>query len=300
MNKQAALPVTRAIDHLVMPVAGLAAARARLTKLGFTVAPDARHPFGTANACVYLGDGTYLEPLAVAHRETAEKAALAGNAFVARDAAFRFRRGPNGFSAIAFASADAAADHRHFVKAGISGGKVLRFARTFDDGKGNVSKAEFETALAADLRAPDAFFLATRRVLAPKVDRSALQRHANGATGLREVFGYEANPTDFQYLIQELTGNRDVNAHSFGMEIRATNANVAVYDAAGLKAWFGAKTGHAGRGLRLCGAVIAVASLREAKKLLRKNRVEFAEIAGRIVVSPAEGQGAILAFEEAK
>ena len=43
----------------------------RLTALGFTVAPDGLHPFGTSNCCVYLADGTYLEPLAVNDREKA-------------------------------------------------------------------------------------------------------------------------------------------------------------------------------------------------------------------------------------
>jgi hypothetical protein len=290
----------RAVDHLVMPVASLSAARSRFERLGFTLAPDARHPFGTANACVYFRDGTYLEPLAVAHRETAEKAALAGNAFVARDAAWRFRRGPEGFSAIAFASNDAAADHRRFVRAGISGGRMLRFSRPFDAGRGRGGEAKFAVAFAADLRAPDVFFLATQRIAMPKTDRSALQRHLNGAQGLREVFGVEANPTDFQYLIQELTGNRDVNAHSFGMEIAAANANVAVYGATGIAAWYGGRPGHAGRGLRLAGASFAVADLAATERLLKRNRVEYRRIAQRIVVPPAPGQGAILAFEAAK
>jgi hypothetical protein len=64
----------RALDHLVLPVHALDEARARLTRLGFTVAPDARHPFGTENACVFFADNTYLEPLGVASREECEAA----------------------------------------------------------------------------------------------------------------------------------------------------------------------------------------------------------------------------------
>ncbi|WP_234851909.1 VOC family protein, partial [Sinorhizobium meliloti] len=82
----------RPLDHLVLPVADLARTRQRLAALGFTVADEARHPFGTANACVFFSDDTYLEPLAVASREECEAAALEGNAFVARDQAFRFRQ----------------------------------------------------------------------------------------------------------------------------------------------------------------------------------------------------------------
>ena len=41
---------TRPLDHLVLPVDTLTQARRRLSNLGFTVADDARHPFGTENA----------------------------------------------------------------------------------------------------------------------------------------------------------------------------------------------------------------------------------------------------------
>ena len=55
----------RALDHLVLPVPSLELARAHLDALGFTIAPQGTHPFGTINACVFFADGTFLEPLAV-------------------------------------------------------------------------------------------------------------------------------------------------------------------------------------------------------------------------------------------
>ena len=48
----------RSLDHLVLPVVDIRTARKRLTELGFTVAADARHPFGTENACVFFQDET--------------------------------------------------------------------------------------------------------------------------------------------------------------------------------------------------------------------------------------------------
>jgi hypothetical protein len=119
----------RPIDHLVLPVSELGVARERLTQLGFTVAKDARHPFGTENCCVFLSDGSYLEPLGIANREECEEAARKGNVFVARDQAYRFRRGLEGFSGIAMASGDAWDDDQRYTNAGISGGEVLEFSR---------------------------------------------------------------------------------------------------------------------------------------------------------------------------
>ena len=289
----------RRIDHCVLPVPDLDTARMRLASLGFTVAPDGLHPFGTENACVYFADDTFLEPLAIAQRETAEAAALKGNVFVARDAAYRFRRGENGFSALVMATDDAAADDRQFRENGMSAGRMLRFSRKAADASGKSGTASFKLAFAADLRAPDAFFFTCERVAAPAIDRSALQRHDNGVTGIAAIVMSESNPSDFQYFLQEVLNQRDVNAHSFGIELVAANGNVAAYTARGLKAWYGIESGCHGRGLRFRAFSVAVKNLDKTEKLLKKNKVACRRIAQRVVVDHAAGQGCVIAFEEA-
>ena len=54
----------RGIDHLVVAVPDLEAARASYEGLGFTVIPGGRHPIGTHNALVAFRDGAYLELIA--------------------------------------------------------------------------------------------------------------------------------------------------------------------------------------------------------------------------------------------
>jgi hypothetical protein len=49
----------------------------------------------------------------------------------------------------------------------------------------------------------------------------------------------EPNPTDFQYFIQELCDNREVDANSFGMTIELDGATVTVLNPAGLEAFLG-------------------------------------------------------------
>lgn len=290
----------RPVDHLVLPVTSLEIARERLSALGFTVAPDARHPFGTENACVYFKDDTYLEPLAIAHRETCEAAALKGNEFVERDQAFRFRKGQEGFSALVLGTPDADADHRQFRKHGISGGKQLKFSREFDDGKGNTSTAGFKLSFAADLRSPDSFFFTCERVNPPKVDRSKLQKHKNGAIGIREVVLSEPNPTDFQYIIQEVLNQRNVNSHSFGMELQSANANIAVYDKNGLREWFGINRNCHSRGLRFRAFVVGVKNLVKTAEVLKAGKIKPKKITNRLVVDHAPGQGCVIAFEEVR
>ncbi|WP_412048838.1 VOC family protein [Hoeflea sp. Naph1] len=288
----------RPLDHLVLPVEDLESARARHSALGFTVAAEARHPFGTENACVFFDDGTYLEPLAIASREECEAAARKGNVFVARDQAYRFRNGDNGFSAFVVGSSDAEADHARFVELGMSGGDMLGFSRAMRMPDGTKHEASFKLAFAADLRAPDMFGFAVERINVPTAGHSALSTHANGVIGISEVVLSEPNPTDFQYFIQELCDNREVDANSFGMTIELQQASVTVLNNAGLEAYLGLTDPSGARGLRTRAVVYRVTSLVTITELLHENDVTVRQVGARLMVDPAPGQGAIYCFEE--
>jgi hypothetical protein len=289
----------RRLDHLVLPVPDLAVARTRLTQLGFTIAPEARHPFGTENARVFFSDGAYLEPLAVAVREDCEAAAIAGNVFVARDQAYRFRRGDNGFSAFVVSSPNAAADHARFVRLGMSAGDILTFSPPPGATGGVGGGAAAHLAFAADLRSPDFFAFSIERAAA-EPGSPALRTHANGATGIAEVVLSDPNPTDFQYYLQEVADTRETEAHSFGVAIALEGATVTVLNADGMEAWFGRRTSTHARGLRGRAIVFRVADLAATARLLAANGVATREIAGRLIVDEAPGQGAICAFEDTK
>lgn len=288
----------RPLDHVVLPVEDLEITRARHEALGFTVAADALHPFGTENACVFFTDGTYLEPLAVASREDCEAAALKGNVFVARDQAYRFRAGDNGFSAVVVSSQDAAADHNRFRRLGMSAGDMLEFSRPMQMPDGSAQTASFKLAFASDLRAPDLFAFAVERINVPAADRSALTAHSNGVTGISELYLSEPNPTDFQYFIQELCDNREVDANSFGMTIELDGSAVTVLNRAGLQAFLGVLDERRERGLIGRALAFKVKDLVRMTELLNANGVMAREVGSRVLVDPAPGQGAIYCFEE--
>ncbi len=290
----------RPLDHLVLPTANLETARSRLESLGFIVAPVGIHPFGTENACVYFADGTFLEPLAIGQRETAEAATLDGNQFTARDAAYRFRRGHEGLSAIVMGSTDAKADHQQFAKAGILAGQILDFGREFETPDRAKARMDFRLTFAADLRSPDFFGFTCERINVPKADRSKLVAHDNGVKSIRSVILTETNPTDFQYLFQELVNEREVEAHSFGMDIKASNATISVLTPDGFEALYGGHAGRHARGLIARCIVFVCSDLAALSKLLKKQDIEYAEHLGRVLVKPAPGQGAMFAFEAAQ
>ena len=290
----------RPLDHLVLPTADLGVARTRLEALGFIVAPRGVHPFGTINECVYFADGTFLEPLAIGHRETAEEASLKGNMFTGRDAAYRFRRGQEGFSAIVMGSDDAKADLARFKQAGLSGGDLLDFGRDFVTPGGEAEQMNFRLAFAADLRSPDFFGFTCQRINVPKTDRSTLTAHDNSVKSIRSVILTEPNPTDFQYLFQELLNEREVDAHSFGMDISAANSKISVLTHDGYEMMFGVRLHGKERGLRARAIVFGVGDLALVNAKLQRAGISRRDILGRILVVPAPGQGALFAFEEIK
>jgi len=287
----------RPLDHLVLPTADLGIARAKLTALGFTVAPVGIHPFGTENACVYLADGTFLEPLAIGDAVRVDAAAAERNVFVTRDRQFRGRNGAEGFSALVFGTSDADADHAAFVDAGVSAGPRLDFSRPFVDGSGKTDTASFRLAFAADDREPDAFFFTCERVNAPKVDRSALEAHANGARRIVGIVAVSADPAADAGSLGAIAGVDGVAAAGNGIEFELPNAAFALTDPAGLKTDFGVDLPFA-PGLRLSAIVFGVKDLARTESLFIANAMDYHRRGSRLIVSPAAGQGAIFAFEE--
>lgn len=285
----------RPIDHAVLPTADLETARARLTALGFTVAPDGRHPFGTANACVYLADGTFIEPLAVLDRDAAHDAAQAGNAFVGHDRVYRTRIGEEGFSALVFGTDDATADHARFTKLGISAGAPLEFSRPFTGKDGSSDIASFHLAFAGDLRSTDALFFTCQRVNQPAVDRGALQTHQNGVLGISRIVLSAPEPEHFQMLLEYIAGGKGA-MHEHGFDLVAGDTTLSVLADTGMADWLGVETPRSDRSLHLAGIEFRVGDLDAAASALAASSVAFTKAGGRLVVHPAPGQGATFEF----
>jgi Glyoxalase-like domain len=296
MNSNPSRAGARPLDHLVLPAASLAVARARLTALGFTVAPDGRHPFGTANCCVYLSDGTFLEPLAVDDAAEASASARAGNVFTARDAAYRHNVGDDGFSALVLASGDAGADHAAFVEAGLSAGSILEFSRPLLDAAGTSDTASFRLAFAADPHAADIFLFTCQRRNTPKVDRSALKNHANGAARIARITIAANRPSDVAGLLTTGAGAAKTIAGESRVEIDLPNAAIVAMTPAAVEAELGVAAG-AVSSPRLVAIQFGVADLSAAETCFKSAGISYVRRDGRLVVPPAAGQGAAFAFE---
>jgi hypothetical protein len=281
------------LDHLVLPTRSLDVARSRLISLGFVVAPVGIHPFGTENACVFFADGTYLEPLAVSSREVAERAIGEGNVFVARDHLYRQRLGDEGLSAIVLGTGNAEADHARYLEAGLSAGNMLTFSRAFTDQAGRSETASFKLAFFAGKGTDDAFLFACERINAPKIDRSALQAHANGVTGIAEIVAVSNEPATQTGLIATAAG-----AEAGGDEaIQLPNAALTILTPGAYAACFAVPTTAPSK-LRFAAVVFSIRDKALAMRMLAAGAVEHNMSGDDIVVPPAPGQGAAFIFRE--
>ena len=280
----------RSLDHLVMPTADLAVARERLTALGFTVAPDGIHPFGTANCCVYVPGGTFLEPLAVRDASAVAIAAEGGNVFVARDRLFRAAQGEEGLSALVLATGDADADHERLVAQGLSAGENLTFSRPFTDASGKSAIATFRLAFGAARGVNDGFFFTCERVGVPAVDRAALERHENGVVAIDEIALAGSSGAALLQAVSQFAGSGDPHAVTLG------DCVVRTCEASDFVAAFGEAL--AADAPPFAAITFRTSDLRRLSDLLSSNDIRSTRIGPRLVVPAAAGQGVIFAFEE--
>jgi catechol 2,3-dioxygenase-like lactoylglutathione lyase family enzyme len=287
----------RPLDHLVMPVTDIATARARLTALGFTVAADARHPFGTENACVFFSDGAYLEPLGIASEPECRQTAAAGNQFTARNNAFRLRNGPEGLSAIVLGSTDAVADDAAFRAKGISGGDILEFSRVMKLPDGTEITPTFRLAFAADPASPDFHGITCQRINVPAVDRSALERHPNSVTGIRTVILAAPDPAGSEAFLSALVGGQASVAEGRGLTLATANSQIDVVDAEGTRDFplleFDDAPGLRGRMI-----LFSVVDLTVTETHLAAHGIAFSKHNQTLFVPHQQGQGVPFAFSE--
>lgn len=277
--------MARKIDHYVLPVRTLAESRARYEALGFTVNKDGIHPFGTANACVFLADGTYLEPLAV-HDPIEVTNQMTKNSFVMMDQRFRAECGSEGLSAIALATDDIETDERAFHAAGYDAPSRLAFSRRAISDTGETFTLSVDGAFCLNAEHP-AFGMFTCQWLGEKKIIEKIRQapaHENTVTGIESVsLTAEHLERAKRYLTVGLDGCfKLVDDHSEVLTL--DNGDVFL------------KSGNG----PLCATSMTFIALdlSSVRSCFDKNDVIFKEQCGQLHVPPSAGQGITMVFKQ--
>ncbi|MBP0614389.1 VOC family protein [Jiella mangrovi] len=275
----------RSIDHLVMPFDALGAARQWFLGLGFVVAPEAAHPFGTGNACVFLADGRYIEPLSIVDPAAYDAAKDEGHLFIERDAALRNLPDRPAISGIAFRSDDALADREQLLdeEAGEEG--LVEFGRTMRLPDGGSAELSFRLAFAAihAADAPSFFYCEARQTAKP--DRSSLTTHPNGATGMAGVTIKVEDPEMFRDYLASVADSR--------VQENGDDDWTIPLDGGRLDVVAGGSTP-----LAIASLTVTVADLAFAKKFWEGQGVAYSESADGVAIACPNGLGAIRFIEE--
>lgn len=285
----------RTIDHLVLPVAGLDISRSRLRALGFNVAANGIHPFGTANCCVFFQNGPYLEPLAIIDPVVAQQSVEGGNTFVIRDRMFRKSAGDEGLSAIVMQTEDAEADNERFQQDGIAAGSMLEFRRLAEDSQGHVVEAGFRLAF-ADLQS-DSLFAFTCQRIAKLVTDAALQTHKNTAQGVSEIWLSSTTPELSAARLSTLLQCQPVVENErfiFGL----SGVHLMICDHEEARSQFGVALPH-GEMLSAAAIVFEVADLAALARHLKEHYIHVNSLEGGYLVENGPGQGVAFLFKQA-
>jgi hypothetical protein len=276
----------------VLPVTTLMLARSRLTNLGFTVAADAVHPFGTGNCCVFLKDRTCLEPITILDRNRADMAAAEGFAFVRRLKRFTERQG-EGFAMVALKSEDAEADRAAFEKAAAGSQPTYRFSRMARLPDGTEREVGFVVAFADFPAAPDATFFVCQHLAADVLFQPEYLEHRNGALGINTVVAVAENPADFQAMLKVATDNSEITTIDAGVKAEADGRSLLILTREGFRARYDIDPPNPRRGLRFAAFEMSVLDLDRAARYAGSAAKRHEE---KIVVPAAPGLGAVLAF----
>jgi catechol 2,3-dioxygenase-like lactoylglutathione lyase family enzyme len=285
----------RPIDHVVLAVRDLEVARETYRRLGFTLTPVSRHPFGTANSLIQL-HGAYIELLAVADPAPIPDPAEGRYSFAAfnRDLLAR-REGP---SMLALQSANAAADLADFEANDLPTYAPISFQRLARTPTGDDLEVGFSVTFTSDARIPDAGFFTCEHHNPDRFWWPEYRRHANGATAIDAVVMAARDPADYHIFFTHFTGQHDMRSDSLMVSFDTGGGKVELLTPVAAKAMVGVEVGPNSKphfiALRIATANLAAAAVR-----LKGEGIPFVERMGRLVVPAPEACGAALVFVEA-
>lgn len=175
----------RDIDHVVIGVRDLAAAKAAWEALGFITTPRAVHPFGTANSLIQLG-GNFVELLEIDDPAKIRETTDNFFGFAAHNRDFLESRG-EGLSMLVLTSDDRDADQAAWSAAGLRTYEPFDFERKARQPDGSETRVAFRLAFSGHPALAGLGFFVCEQETPETFWKPDYQRHANTATRIGAV-----------------------------------------------------------------------------------------------------------------
>lgn len=256
----------RGIDHLVVCVHDLDAARACYARLGFSLTPLALHPFGTANSLIQL-HGNFIEILAVA--DAGAIAAPEPGHFSFAHHNKTFLEVGEGGSMLVFEGHDARADQAEFRLKRLDTYEPFDFSRTARLPDGEEVTVGFSLAFVTHAEMPRAAFFTCQQHAPQHFWKPEYQVHGNTARVVRAVVMVAAEPRRYAEFFAALQGTGSVRETAAGLQVATARGEIRVVTPEAYCAYYGATARpDLESGPRFRAMVVEVAEMDAAKRCL--------------------------------
>lgn len=284
----------RGIDHLVLCVRHLEAARRTYTRLGFTLTPHAVHPWGTGNSLAQF-HGNFIELLTI--DDPAKITPGGGREFSFGGAADAFLRRREGAAMLALASDDARRDRDEFAAAGLVTYAPFDFARQARLPDGHEVTVAFSLAFVTDERLPELTFFTCQQRAPAFFWRPEYQRHANGAVAIEEIVVVAPDPPALADLFGRLHGEGAVRVTGRRLDVVTARGRLAVLDPdAAAERCPGMPLAGAPETPHIVGCRIAVGDLEAVRMRFDASDVRYRPMSGAVQIAPDIACGIYLEF----
>lgn len=277
-------PIT-GIDHLLVGVRDLEAARERYRRLGFTCTPRGSHiGWGTANYCIMFTHD-YIELLGIVDAQK-----FTNNLD-------RFLEGGEGMLGLAFRTADADAVKAAFDAADVSAEGPKDLARNLELPEGTVLP-RFKLVFPAAETFPAMRAFVCQHLTPAMIRRPEWLEHLNGAVDLASATAVVAEPAALAPAYARLFGSAACTGNDDGLSVRVGRHKLIFLNleaAAALYPDLAPKTPP--KDQRLLAQCVLVDDLDGTAAFLDSKRVPFSSPADGILrVPPEEATGVVLEF----
>lgn len=286
----------RGIDHLVLCVRDLDAARAAYARMGFTLTPPALHPWGTGNSLVQL-QGNFLELLAVVDPAKMVPPGRGEFSFGLFNKTFLEKR--EGFSMLAFASDDARRDQAEFAKAGLQTYAPFDFSRKARLPGGEEVTVGFSLAFVTDPRMPEAGLFVCQQHAPQHFWKPDYQTHANGAVAVTEAVMVADHPSELAGLLGRLQDEDAVSAEDGRLAVATARGRVVVLDRRHAEDRFGTGLPRGPETPHFIAYRVAVRDVAATRTLLDAAGVHFRAIHDTLQIAASDAFGTVIEFAPA-
>ncbi len=284
----------RGLDHLVIAVNELSAARDRFADFGFRTTPLGTQPWGTANHLVQFPHN-FIELVGVVNPDELVPMSDEHFSFSAHNDQFLRRR--EGLSMLVLSTDDAQADAQQWRQRGLHVYEPVHWSRKATLPDGSESTVAFTLTFVVDPLMPEIAFFTCQQHNPEAFWKPEYQRHENSATGIAGVTLISEHPTQHKAFFSALIDDAPIDEEADQLSMETACGVIRVQSPQRFAAQYpGARPSGEARGAILVAATVEVADLDRAARCLENNGIAFSGNGTAIHVTNDHCHGLVLEF----